>query len=833
MDRINNVPRTVFVCALLAILTSAAFWPVLRNGFVNYDDPEYVTENPHVQTGLTSANIRWAFTSQHGGNWHPLTSVSHMLDAQLFGLKASWHHAVNLLFHSGNVVLLYLLLQGLTRRVWRSACVAALFAVHPLHVESVAWVAERKDVLSGFFGLLTLVAYAKYASNAEAAGRTKPEIRNSTSFVKSTTEVKKSEANPKGKVRRKTIFYAFALVFFALGLLSKPMLVTLPCVMLLLDYWPLRRVSNVEGRGEEERKSGGASWVRLFVEKVPFLALSVGSCVMTLWAQNRTGALSSLDALPFEFRISNALVSYVRYLEKAIWPTNLAVFYPPPDAWPIGVVLGAAMILITITGLALWFAKRFPQLAVGWFWFLVTLVPVIGLVQVGRQAMADRYSYLPLIGIFIIAVWGLSDLAIRVPRLKEPLAGIAVAAVGFCAVLAWMQVSYWRDTKSLFEHAIAATGKNAVAENNLGVFLFKANDFERAEPHFAEAVRIKRNYPEALVNLGSCRERAGLTNEAIGYYQQAVQVQPTAPAYYNLANVFARQGKLNEAEMNYRSALELKAEFPEALQNYGDLLARQGRVDEAARHYAAALKLKTDLAEVHLSFGALLAGQQKWDQAIAEFDAALRSDPSNANIHFNLGSAYNAKGESGEAAKHFAEACRLRPDDTEARENLGLLLLSQGKPNEAVGCFQEIARLQPNAKAHYELALALDACGQGEKAITEYREAVRLSPTAPLYMNDLAWALATSPDEKMRDNKDAVRLAEDACRLSGGREPRFFGTLDAAYAGAGRFEEAITTANKTRELALAAGQQLIAQKAEERLALYRAGKPYHSPSRTP
>jgi FOG: TPR repeat len=831
MDRINNVPRTVFICALLAILTLAAFWPVLQNGFVNYDDPEYVTENPHVQTGLTAANIRWAFTSQHGGNWHPLTSLSHMLDVQLFGLKAGWHHGVNLLFHTANALLLYLLLQGLTGRMWRSACVAAIFAVHPLHVESVAWVAERKDVLSGFFGLLTLMLYAKYASSVEGVGRAKSEIRNSTSSVKSTTEVEKSEGNSKGETR--IAYYCFALVFFALGLLSKPMLVTLPWVMLLLDYWPLGRVSSVESRRAENKNSGGLGWGRLVVEKVPFFALSVGSSAITLWAQKGTGALSSLEALPLEFRISNALVSYVRYLEKAIWPTNLAVFYPPPDAWPIGIVAGAAMILITITALALWFRKEFPQLPVGWFWFLGTLVPVIGLVQVGRQAMADRYSYLPLIGIFIAAVWGLSDWSIRVPVLKKPLAGIGVAAAGICAVLAWIQVSYWSDTKSLFEHAIAATGKNAVAENNLGVFLLKANDLERAEAHFAEAVSIKRNYPEALVNLGLCRERAGLTNEAIGYYERAVQVQPTAPAYYNLANVLASQGELENAEKNYRLALELKAEFPEALQNYGDLLARQGRVDEAARTYAAALKLKPDLADVHLNFGALLSRQQKWVEAIAEFGAALRSDPSNANIHFNLGAAYNARGEFDEAAKHYAEACRLRPEDTEARENLGLLLLSQGQPNEAIGCFQENVRLQPNAKAHYEVALALDASGQGGKAIIEYREAVRLSPTTPLYMNDLAWALATNPDEKMRDNKEAVRLAEDACRLSGGREPRFFGTLDAAYAGAGRFEEAISTANKARELALVAGQPQIAQKAEERLALYREGKPYHSPPPNP
>jgi tetratricopeptide (TPR) repeat protein len=818
MDHIKNAPRTVFVCALLAILTWVAFWPTLRNGFVNYDDPEYVTENLHVQTGLTAANIRWAFTSQHGGNWHPVTSISHMLDVQLFGLKANWHHGVNLLFHTFNAMLLFVLLEGLTGRGWRSACVAALFAVHPMHVESVAWVAERKDVLSGFWGMLTLIAYVRYVRSAERGGEAKSEIRNS-----------KLETNSKFESQRSVILYVLALLLFALGLLSKPMLVTLPFVMLLLDYWPLERVSRVEGRGGEDRKG----WGRFVLEKIPFFALSVVSSVMTLWAQKGTGTLSSLEALPLEFRISNALVSYVRYLAKAIWPTNLAVFYPPPEAWPIEVVAGAAIVLLAITGLCIWLAKKFPELPVGWFWYLGTLVPVIGLVQVGRQAMADRYGYIPLIGIFVAVVWFVSDWIARWERAKNWVAAVGVGAVGTCSVLTWVQVSYWRDTKSLFEHAIAATGENAVAENNLGAFLIKADDLERAEPHFAKAVRIKKNYPEAIINLGLCRERAGFTNEAIANYERAVQVQPTASAYYNLANVLSRQGDLEKAEKNFRSALELKPEFVEALYNYGALLAKQGRVEDAAKNYAAAVKLKRDFGDAHLSFGALLAGQQKWNEAIAEFNAALRGDPSNGNIYFNLGAAYNAKGEPDEAARHYAEACRLRPADAEAREALGILLLTQGRASEAVSWFQECTRLQSSGKAHYELALALDASGNGEKAVSEYREAVRLSPTSALYMNDLAWALATNPDEKLRDIKEAVRLAEDACRLSGGREPRFFGTLDAAYAAAGRFDEAITTANRVRELAMAAGQQQIAQKAEERLALYRAGKAYHSPTSTP
>src|ERR1051326_2017148 len=808
MDHINKSPRAVLICLLLAILTWAAFWPVLHNGFVNYDDPEYVTENPHVQTGLTAANVRWAFSSQHGGNWHPLTSISHMLDVQLFGLKASWHHLINLLFHTANVILLYLLLERLTGRTWRSASVAALFAVHPLHVESVAWVAERKDVLSTFFFLLTLWAYWEYT-------RGKSEIQNP-----------KSETNPKFEARK--IYYTAALVLFALGLMSKPMLVTLPCVMLLLDYWPLRRVSSPESIGKEDGKIEQTRWLHLLVEKIPFILLSVGSSIMTLWAQKGTGTLSSLEALPLEFRVSNAVVSYVRYLVKTIWPTKLAVFYPLPSDWNIEVVAGAVLLLIAFTAYAIWHVKKAPHTAVGWFWFLCTLVPVIGIIQVGRQAMADRYSYIPSIGLFIAAVWFVSDWLVHRPGGRSWATVAAVGAVASCAVLTHWEAGYWRDTGSLFEHAIAVTGENAVAENNLGVSLFKADKLADAEPHFANAVRIKGNYPEALVNLGLCRERAGLTNEAIDLYERAVRVRPTASAYYNLANVLSKQEQLQKAEANYRAALELKPEFAEALYNYAALLAKQGRIDDAAGKYAAALKLKPDYADVHLSFGALLAEQQKWNEAITEFNAALRSDPSNANTHFNLGAAYQAKGEFDQAAKHFAEACRLRPDDVEARENLGLLLLNLGKPNEAAAQFQQALLLRGDPKVHYELALSFDACGQGEKAVPEYREAVRLSPTSALYMNDLAWVLATSANEKVRDTTEAIRLAEAACRLSGGNEARFFGTLDAAYAGAGRFEEAITTAQKARDLAVFAGQKQIAQQAEERLALYRARKPYYS-----
>jgi protein O-mannosyl-transferase len=819
MERTNNARNALLAGVLLVAVTLAAYWPVLQNGFVSYDDRTYVTENPHMLGGMTRANVAWALRTAHAGNWHPVTWLSHLLDVQLFGLKARWHHLTSLLFHAANALLLFVCLRRMTGALWRSTAVAALFALHPLHVESVAWVAERKDVLSTFFFLLTLWAYARYAEKSVVSSQwsvVSSEPRTSDNAPRTT------DGGPRSTLHAAP-FYVLSLCFFALGLMSKPMLVTLPFLLVLLDYWPLSRL------GLKTQDPRRKTLLPFVIEKLPFLALSLASCVTTFIVQRGAGAVSSLDTLPFEFRISNALISYVRYAAKMVWPAKLAVFYPAPTQWPEWWVLGAALILVGVSALAVLRGRAASYLPVGWFWYLGTLVPVIGLVQVGQQALADRYSYIPLVGLFIMIVWSAAEIPARWPVANRWVAAGGAIAIGACAALTWRQAGYWQDSASLFEHALAVTRDNAVAQNNLGVCFLDSGNVAAAESHFAEAVRIRPRYPEALANLGLCRDQAGREDEALELLQRSVQIQGTPAAHYNLANLLAKRGELEQAEAHYHSALKAKPELAEAWYNLGLLKARQGKAVEAEQCYSTALQFRPGFTEAHASLGAMLAGEKKLDAAIMHFQAALQTAPGNADAQFNLAAALNAKGDVAGAAKHYAEACRLRPEDLDARQNLALALLYQAKLPEAAAQFQEVLRARPNAGTEHYLALALDAQGQVEAALPHYREAVHLSPNSALYLNDLAWVLATNPKAEIRDGAEAVRLAEQACKLTGGKEPRCFGTLDAAYAEVGRFDDAVATATKARELALASGQQEIAQQAEARLAVYRARKPYRVP----
>jgi tetratricopeptide (TPR) repeat protein len=873
MERDDHPRWTVLICLLLAAMTLAAYWPVFRNSFVNYDDPVYVTENPHVLGGLSRASIAWAFRTSLAGNWHPLTCLSHILDVQLFGLKPAGHHLTSLLLHAANAVLLFLVLRRMTRdgglnrspqttvhgpqstvrspqssrvtrhpspvTLWPSFVVAGLFALHPLHVESVAWVAERKDLLSGFFFMLTLWAYARYAQmpNDECRMTKEGRMTNDECVVSdvgcSMLDVRCWMFGVHGSKR--FLWYLLSLLLFALGLMSKPMLVTLPFVLLLLDYWPLKRMQNAECRMQNAEPGSTqhaaphlrpAPLLRLVVEKVPFLALATVSCVVTFLAQQQVGAVHSLEALPLGFRVANAVISYVRYPAMMLWPGGLAVLYPAPAAWPLEEVLGAALLLAGVTAFVLWQLKRAPYLAVGWFWYLGMLAPVIGIVQVGNQAMADRYMYLPLIGLLIMVVWSAAEIPARGPVARCWIAAGGLAALAACAVLTWQQLAFWRSSVPLFEHALAVTRRNVVAHNNLGTCLLGVGNVTGANSHFAEAVRLRPGYQDALLNLGLCREKQGQTNDALELVERAAQIRPNPEAEYNLGRLLSQQGRLAEAESHLQSALKLQPEFAEAWCNLGVLHAKQGRPEAAAQDYTEALQLKPDSAQAHLLLGTLLGGQQKYDEAIAQFDAVLRADPGNADAHYNIGFVLNGRRDFAGAAAHFAEAARLHPGDLDVRQDLGLALFFQGKLPEAAAQFEAVLRARPSAAAHYDLALALDGQGRAEGAATHYREAIRLEPKAPLYQNDLAWLLATSPRDQTRNGAEAVRLAEEACRLSGGKVARFWGTLDAAYAEAGRFEEAIATATKTRELALAAGQLDIAKAAEERMVLYRLRKPY-------
>ena len=592
--------KAPWVCLALIAANLIVYASLQHHGFVNFDDGDYVGENPMVARGLTWHGVSWAFTTGYASNWHPLTWLSHMLDVQLYGLNPGPHHLTNLLFHIANTLLLFGLLHRTTGALGRSAFVAGLFAVHPLHVESVTWVAERKDVLSTLFAMLTLWAYVAFTR--------RPSLHR----------------------------YLAVFLLFALGLMAKPMLVTLPFVMLLLDFWPLGRLAPALPASRPAPSRGRAIWV-LVREKVPLLALTVVSSIVTFVVQRRGGSVMSLDAIPLGVRAANALVSYVAYTGKMLWPARLAVFYPYVRPLPGWWVAGASLGLLAVSVAVLWLGPRHPYLPVGWFWYVGTLVPVIGLVQVGSQPIADRYTYVPLIGLFIVVAWGVSDLAIRRPlgRVALPIAaGVVLLA---CAITARAQLQNWESSKALWEHALAVTTGNNVARNNLGNVLAKQGEFDDAIVQYSAALRIKPDY---------------------------------AFAHNNLGRVLANQGRISEAIEHYSAALRIEPDYADAHNNLGIVLAGQGKLDEAIAHYSRALRAKPDFADAHNNLGIALAKAGRADEAIHEFLEAVRIKPDYPEAHNNLGVVLVSKGRVGEAISQYSEALRLKPDYREARRSL-------------------------------------------------------------------------------------------------------------------------------------------------------------------
>lgn len=685
---------------LLAVAVLIAFWPVLDAGFINYDDPDYITENPQVQAGLTLGGLKWAFTTVHASNWHPLTWLSHMADVQFFGNAATGPHAVNLLLHGLNTLLLFQLLRKVTGAHNRSLFVAALFGLHPLHVESVAWIAERKDVLSMFFGLLTLLAYARYVAAA------------------------------KDRSLKAKLAYALALGCFLFGLMSKPMLVTLPFVMLLLDFWPLGRCN----RPATEPRS--QSLYRLIPEKLPFLLLTAISCLATLWAQR--AAMQPLAELPWSDRLSNAAMAYARYLGKAIWPAELALPYVRTEPWLASDVCAAALILLGLSAASLWLGRRFPYLITGWLWFLITLVPVIGLVQVGVQTMADRYMYLPLIGPFVAVVWGGTAVA-RFWRMPLTAAGgLGLIALIAFATITRRQSGYWRDSETLFKHSAAVTENNYLALSNVAGSLFEHHRLDEALDYYQRAIRInprhadalnsigavlaaqgsdeaidwyhralaaQPNHADALFNLGNAMAKLDRHVEALEFYERALQVQPVnAPARNNLGNSLLKLGKTDAAVIQYRRALEDHPNDATALRNLASVFAARGQFDEAIPLYQQSLKFEAGQATTHYGLGLALAVKGRWEEAIEHYRATLKLSPTNAEAEYNLGYACQVSRQLDEAAAHLSAALRLRPEFPLAHFNLACVLAESGQRQAAIHHLQEALRLQP-AYAEAELKL--------------------------------------------------------------------------------------------------------------------------------
>ncbi len=593
----------------LAVSTLLVFWQVRNFDFVNYDDSIYVSGNPHVLKGLTADGVIWAFTTGHAAFWHPLTWLSYMLDWQMFGLNAGGHHLVNLIFHLANTLLLFFVLKKMTNAIWQSAFVTALFALHPLHVESVAWIAERKDVLSTFFWMLTMWAYLQYT-------------------------------------RKQGIFrYLMTLLIFALGLMAKPMLVTLPFVFLLLDYWPLNRIKHFD-------------WqviYRLVLEKIPFIVLSIASSVIAFLTQQSSSSISSFDALPLKFRIGNALISYMKYIEKLFYPNRLAAFYPHPvENVSVLYAVISAVVLLTVTILVIRFAKNHRYLVTGWFWYLGTLIPVIGIVQVGSFAMADRYTYITLTGLFIIIAWGLPDLLEKWPHRKIVLGLSMVIVLTTLAICAHQQVSCWNNSVTLFSHAIEVTQNNYMAHYNLGMAYSRLGRSTEAIESYKQAIIFKPDYAEAYYTLGLADSDLGRHQEAIEAFRQVVRIKPDyAEARNALGMAYGKLDRYQKAIEAFRQVVRIKPDDAEAHYNLGVVYDRIDRSAEAIEAYNQAIRIKPDYAKAYLGLGVVYSKLGRGTEAIDAYRQAIKIKPDLAEAHFNLGAVYLAIGDKNSALAEY------------------------------------------------------------------------------------------------------------------------------------------------------------------------------------
>ena len=742
----NERWKVVGICVILAALVWAVFGQTLRHEFVNFDDGENVCETPAITGGLTLHGLGWAFTHTQAGRWAPLAAASHMLDCQLYGLRAGGHLLTNLLLHATSAILLFLLFRQMTGALWRSAFVAGCFAIHPLKVEAVAWVSGRGDLLSGIFFMLALWAYARYARC--------PEPRRSVAWV---------------------------ALWLALGLMGKAMLMTVPFVLLLLDYWPLGRFQN---------RSQLPGLIR---EKWPLFALSAFSCAASLVAQNAVFD-PTMERFALPLRMGNALVAYCVYLVQMIYPADLAVYYPfLVDGWPPWEVMGAILLLGGLTAGVLVLRRKQPFLVVGWLWYLGMLVPVIGILQIGGQAHADRYTYLPQIGVYVGVTWAVADWSKGWRYRRWIWGGLSAGVILALLVSARIQTSYWRNSELLWTHALACTNRNSLAHNNLGLALLRGGRAEEAIAHYREALRINPAFSEAHNNLGVALRQKGQSDEAIAHYREALRINPAySEAHNNLGNALLQRGQTEEAIAQYREALRINPANSEAHNNLGNALLQRGQAEEA----------------------------------VAQYREALRINPADSEAHYNLGNALIQTGQVEESMAQYREVLRINPTNLEAHNNLGNALLQRGQTEEAIAQFRETLRINPSfSEAYYNLGNVLLQRGRAEEAIAQYREALRINPAYLEAMNNLASSLATAGDGRLRNGREALEIAQRAHGLTKGGNPIVLGTLAAAYAETGRFGEAEETARRAIELAKAQGNPALAGTLQEYLKLYQARRP--------
>jgi protein O-mannosyl-transferase len=668
------------LCLALTAMTFAVFGQTARHEFVNFDDNDYVYENAVVSQGLTLKGIEWAFSGSHSANWHPLTWLSHMLDCQIYGLHPAGHHLTSVLIHTAGVIALFLVLRQMTGALWRSAFVATVFAIHPLRVESVAWVAERKDVLSGLLFVLTVGAYVFYSRRPSSPGR-----------------------------------YALVILLFALGLMCKPMLVTLPLVLLLLDYWPLRRA-------ESPRK--------LVLEKLPLLALSAAGCVITLLAQR--GAIQSTVSYSMPARVANAMVTGIVYLGQMVWPVKLAAFYPYPQNGlpPLKVAL-AALALASVSTLVIWRRRQQPWLWVGWFWYLIMLLPVIGIIKVGGQAHADRYTYLPQIGISVAVTW----LAAEWHPNRVIGGGLMAGVLAGLMVCAWNQAAYWQDSATIWTRTIACTTDNDTAEYCLGNTLRQKGREDEAILHYRKALEIYPAYASAHYNLGNTLLQEGRLEDAIRQFQSTLQLTPdSAAAHLNLGIALFQEGRVDESIPHFQRAAEITPGDDKAHNDLGNALMEKGRLDEAISHFQNALQIKPDSAPAHLNLGLALFRKGRVDDAISYFRKALELTPAYPAAHCNLGDALLQKGEAAGAVSHYQKALQLEPANAQIQDHLAWVLAtcSQGAVRDGGKAVQLAEQANQITRGESQrvlrtLAAAYAESGRFPEAVETAQRALRLA----------------------------------------------------------------------------------------------------------
>jgi len=696
MDDRANLYR-LGISLVIAAATVAVFRDVVHYGFMFMDDYGYVLHNHAVNRGITPRGVAWAFTQYYMCNWHPLTWLSHMLDVELFGMKPGMFHLVNLVLHVLNAVLLFCVLEKMTGALWRSAVVAALFAVHPMHVESVVWISERKDVLSALFWFLTLFAYVRYAH------------------------------------ARSLKWYGLVLVFFTLGLLAKPMLVTLPFVLLLLDLWPLNRLGVLTrpdpNRGAEAKPGGqgalGKALVPLVFEKIPLFALVVISGGITFVAQQTWGATASAYMIPFSMRVLNALTSYCAYVWKMVWPFGLAIFYPYPASFQALNVTLCVVFLVVMTAGCLVLIRKFPYLATGWLWYLGTLVPVIGIVQVGGQSMADRYSYIPYVGLFILVVWGAAGLLEKVRHATIISWALALAVFAVLVPAARVQVGHWKDDETLVRHAISVTRNNYMAHTQLGTMLLMKRDPDGAIREFETALQTKL-ISEAYEGLGRAHEMKNDMKRAADYYAQGLQINPrNISLLLGMGTLLARSGDLEGAIGRFSEVIRIDPGDIDATFSLGKAHLQAGRTREAVSFFNRVLQLDPQHAPARSYLEKATQASKGYSDAEEALQTRLKSAPQDVALHVKLGDVYRRARRYDEALASYREALSLQKGNVQALYGMALVHSQRNDYPEAVAAMQEIIRLEPGKPDHsYNLACLFARQGRTEESLTWLKKAI-------------------------------------------------------------------------------------------------------------